>query len=481
MWQHTDFQQRIFRARPERKPFCRISGCLLFVLFWIGAAPGKTLAGIVIDWNNTASDTLLANVDKQNPGMASRTMAMMNLAIHDGMQIVKQGGTTFYDYGNGHVSSGHAASGSAAAIQAAYVVLSSIYPDQHAVLNTQRTTSLAQLANGAEKTAGIALGNTVGQSIVQRRSSDGYDSMKQFVPNPQVGHWRPDPLNPGQEAWGPDWGNVRTFALESNRQYMPAPMPDLTSQAYADAFNEVKDLGAKNSTMRTAEQTEIANFWAYDRVGMGTPMRLYNQALRTIATQQGNTVEQNAELFAKTAVAMADAGIVAWNAKFEYDLWRPVSGIREADMDGNPLTVADPNWEPLGAPGGTENNFTPPFPTYISGHATFGGALFESIKEFYGTDNITFQLSSDELGGLTRSFSSLSDAMKENGRSRVYLGIHWNYDDTLGQITGQQIAQHIHSNSFVAAVPEPNALVMVAVGWVAFLFSRRRRMVNQWN
>lgn len=440
---------------------------------------GATRADIVIDWNQTASDTLVANVDKQNPGMASRTMAMLNVAIYDSLSMTRPGGNLFYDYGTGtgHTSPGYSASGIAAAAQAACTVLSSIYPDQAATLSSRLTSSLAGVPDSAQKTAGIEIGTMVGQRIVQYRANDGYNSNVPYTPNPGVGHWQPDPLNPGQQAWGPDWGNVTPFALNSGTQFMPPPMPALTSQAYADAFNEVKDLGALNSTTRTAEQTDIANFWAYDRVGMGTPMRLYNNAMQNIAQQMGNTVEQNAEMFAKASVSMADAGIVAWNAKFEYDLWRPVTGIREADLDGNILTIADPNWVPLGAPGGTGNNFTPPFPTYISGHATFGAAMFESLKEFYGTDAIGFTLASDELLGAERSFTSLSEAMAENGRSRVYMGIHWNFDDIQGQITGQSIAQYISNREFIAAVPEPSTLGMLASSFALLLRRSRRKHV----
>ncbi len=447
---------------------------ILTLTFALLVAPVVIRADIVIDWNQAASDTLVANVDKQNPGMASRTMAMLNLALYDGLAMAKPGANLFYDYGTGHTSPGYSASGTAAAAQAAYTVLSSIYPDQTVALSARLSSSLSSIADGADKSSGLALGTMIGQSIVQSRSNDGYNNTVPYQPNPAVGHWQPDPINPSQQAWGPDWGQVTPFALASGTQFMPPPMPALTSQEYADAFNEVKSLGELNSTSRTAEQTQIANFWAYDRVGMGTPMRLFNEALQTIATQQGNTVEQNAELFAKATVAMADAGIVAWNAKFEYDLWRPVTGIRNADLDGNLLTISDPDWVPLGAPGGVGSNFTPPFPTYISGHATFGGALFETLKEFYGTDAIAFTLTSEELLGVERNFTTFSEAMAENGRSRVYLGIHWNFDDFQGQLTGQEIARYVSNGPFVSNVPEPSSVFGLLAAWGCIVRRRRK-------
>lgn len=439
--------------------------------------PLASRADIVLDWNRVAADVLRDNTSLQNPGMASRSMAMMNLAIYDAIAMTSPGGTMFYNYGGGHSSPGYAYSDKAAASQAAYTVMSGLYGDRQTQLDSALSSSLSLIPNSQAKSDGISLGTMIGQSILDRRANDGYDTMSQYMPTNAPGHWQSDPLNPGQEAWGPDWGNVDTFALSSNTQFMPPPMPALTSQEYTDAFNEVKSLGAVNSTTRTQDQTEVGYFWAYDREGMGTPHRMFSQVLDTIAVQEGNDVKENAELFAKATVAIADAGITAWNSKFEYDFWRPVTGIREADTDGNPDTIADPNWTPLGAPGGNGTDFTPPFPTYLSGHATFGGALFGALQEFYGTDNMAFTLESEELTGAaaTRDFTTFSEAMAENGRSRVYLGIHWNFDDTVAQVTGQDIAQYIFATPFVSAVPEPSTLLLVFGIGAAGLLRRHPR------
>ena len=311
--------------------------------------------------------------------------------------------------------------------------------------------------------------------------NDGYDGMSNYMPNGGVGNWEPDPLNPTQEAWGPQWGALQPFGIPSSSSMIPAAMPSLTNQAYADAFNEVKELGSLNSTVRTADQTEAGIFWAYDRLGMGTPMRLFGSIMDTIATNEGNTLHDNARMFAMASTAMADAGIVAWDSKFQYDHWRPVSGIRRADEDGNPLTIADPNWEPLGAPGGISpvdgsviDDFTPPFPTYVSGHASFGGALFTALEDFYGTDNISFDATSEELPGVVRSFGSLSQASEENGRSRVYLGIHWNYDDTVARDMGGEVAIYLSENYF-APVPEPGSSVLLIFGTLLLFFGKRKR------
>ncbi|MBM3393796.1 MAG: vanadium-dependent haloperoxidase [Betaproteobacteria bacterium] len=153
----------------------------------------------------------------------------------------------------------------------------------------------------------------------------------------------------------------------------------------------MKVYGAKDSALRTADQTQMGIFWAYDVGTIGPPPVLYNQITAVIAHNQQNTLEQNARLFALTNIAQADAGIATWEAKYHHDFWRPIAAIRLADTDGNDATLADPNWEPLGAPGdGIIADFTPPFPAYTSGHAAFGAAVMAMIREFYGTDEIAY-------------------------------------------------------------------------------------------
>jgi hypothetical protein len=182
-----------------------------------------------------------------------------------------------------------------------------------------------------------------------------------------------------------------------------------------------------------------------------------------VAVQQSNTEAENARMFALFNIAMADAGLTAWEAKYDEELWRPILGIRRGGSDGNPDTQGDPNWTPLGAPASNpfpgEINFTPPFPAYTSGHATFGAALFQTLERFYGTSNVTFTFVSDELNGITRdartgqprpiaarTFTSFDQAAEENGQSRIYLGIHWAFDKTEGIRTGSQVANFVVSN-----------------------------------
>jgi hypothetical protein len=332
--------------------------------------------------------------------------------------------------------------------------------------------------------------------MLNTRANDGSvaPSHYQYSDN-VVGRHQTDPVTfetsgITQSPLTPQWGKVKTFGVKNATEFYPSAPPSLDSEAYRVAFDEVKIVGAKNAETtdldnnglpdRTPEQTEIGIFWAYDGTqGLCAPPRLYNQIARTIALQQNNSEYENARLFSMINVAMADAGIVGWGAKYEYDYWRPVVGIRAGEVDGNPGTLGDPTWIPLGAPASNQtfpNDFTPPFPAYISGHAIFGAALFQTMTRFYGRDDIAFSFTSDEFNGattgsngvprptVTRHFSRFSDASFENGISRVYLGIHWRFDATEGIAAGNRIADNIHNRLFQPlkhALPAGNSRTVV--------------------
>jgi hypothetical protein len=236
--------------------------------------------------------------------------------------------------------------------------------------------------------------------------------------------------------------------MESGDQFTPHNVPALTSADYATALNEVKAFGPATGSLRTPDQTNIGLFWA-NGAGTSTPPGHLNIMAQIAAAAKGNTLSQNARLFASLNVAMADAGIMCWDSKFSENFWRPVTAIRAADTDGNPATTADPTWTPLIA--------TPPFPTYISGHSSFSGAAATALKSFFGSDNLNFTLPSENPAVPDRSFTSFSQAAAESAVSRLYGGIHFRFDNEDGLMAGGQVAQYVVANFFKAASQAPEA------------------------
>jgi membrane-associated phospholipid phosphatase len=227
---------------------------------------------------------------------------------------------------------------------------------------------------------------------------------------------------------------VIPFAMTSGFQFRPGGPPLLGSAQYAAELNQVKALGAANSPSRTPEQTLIARFWS-DFSYTVTPPGHWNQIAQHVSAQTGFSVPQSARLFALLNVAMADAAIAVWDAKYLYNFWRPVTAILEADSDGNPDTTGDPDWTPL--------LNTPAFPEYVSGHSAFSAAAATILARFVGTDHVPFTIGSDSVPGVTRSYSSFADAAHEIALSRIYGGIHFLSADLDGLTMGQAIGAHV--------------------------------------
>jgi hypothetical protein len=413
--------------------------------------------------------------EQLGPGRASRAMAIVHIAIFEVVNAIAGG----YQSYTGIPRADAGTSMDAAVAQAAHDTLVSLFPSQRASFDELLAEDLGQIPDGFGKVGGVTLGRRAAKSILAQRLNDGSRQAEprvgvDFILSNDPGKWRQDPVSLIPLALGARWGEVRPFVLLSADQFRLPPPPAMTSPEYAAAFNEVKRLGGDGvvtPTERTAEQTEIGIFWAYDGTpSLCAPPRMYNQITVQIADQMGSNTVELARLLALANVAMADAGVAIWESKFFYQCWRPITGIREADEgtgptglgDGNPATVCDQTFLPLGAPASnlTGPNFTPPFPAYPSGHAGFGGALFEILRKFYGTDNIPFTFVSDEFNGVTqdnggnvrplvaRSFSTLSQAEEENGQSRIYLGIHWAFDKTEGIAQGRRIADYVFKRAF---------------------------------
>lgn len=400
---------------------------------------------------------------------SSRVMAIFHIAVYDALNAIDKR----YPGYSGPLPALADSLPDAAIAQASHDVLAALYTRQAARLDALLKEDLARLPDCRAKQNGIDVGRRAAAAILALRTGDGSER-----PNPIVGEdyplytepgkWRPDPVSHNPVALGAYWGQVKPFVLPSVVPFRAPPPPPLASPAYTSAFDEVKQLGSDGvttPTRRTPEQTRIGIFWGYDDAAwLDSPIRMYNQIALQIALARTGDPLELARSLALVNVAMADSTIAAWDAKYHHRFWRPVHAVREADPgtgptgkgDGNSDTRGAPNWTPLGAPASNMvgPDYTPPFPSYPSGHAATGGSVFETLRKLYG-DKVSFTFVSDEWNGITRdndgsvrprlprSYGTFSQAEEEAGQSRIYLGVHFQFDKVQGIVVGHQVADEV--------------------------------------
>jgi PAP2 superfamily len=385
----------------------------------------------VSDWNSVAVQAALTA--GQNVVVSSRTLAITQVAVHDTLNAIDSRYARYAFTGDAQAGASVEAAIAAAARNA---LVGSISvgalpfsgfgtPELHAMAVAQvdalYATVLAGIPDGPPKSDGIAIGQAAAAAILARRSTDHATTLVTYTPGTRPGDWQPtpnpvpfDPPAPADHlpAVLPGWGQVTPFVLRRSNKFEPDGTPWLRGRRYAAEYNEVKAIGEKNSATRTAEQTSIARFW-YE----GSPVG-WSRIARVVAQSQGLDSWETARLLALVNLAMADGFIAGFETKYEFDFWRPVTAIRAGDTDGNDNTVADPTWSSL--------LNTPAIPDYTSTHSVLGGAASKVLRRFFHDDNVSFTVTSGApFAGLTRSFTSFSQASIENGESRIYAGIHF--------------------------------------------------------
>jgi hypothetical protein len=406
---------------------------LLITVAFLGvalASPQTARPNVVLDWNAMAIDAIRA--DDTGPTLSTRNLAILHTAIYDSINSIER---THQPFRFQVIPQGDALA-EAAAVSAGYEVMVSLYPSLKARADDLYAAYLGGVLATTELTNGLALGRQIALLTLQSRSGDGAQIDVPYVPSSDPGQWRRTPplfLPP----LTPQWRYVAPFCLPDIEPFVPGPPPSMGSPEYAKDFDEVKALGAKNSTTRTAEQSQIAVFWS-DFSYTSMPPGHWHEIAAAISQDRQLALADTARLFALISVAQADAAIVCWEAKFRYNLWRPITAIQRAEEDGNADTAADPAWGQYLA--------SPPFPSYTSGHSTFSRASAEVLSSFFGTDAVSFSAWSDSMPGVTRSFTSLRACAEEVGRSRIYGGIHFQSDNRAGQETGKKVAAYITSN-----------------------------------
>lgn len=405
------------------------------------ASPGATAmitatSDPVLYWNDIAAKTVGGSAPAQ-----ARAIAMMNAAVHDAVLRSYNGSKGYYDIGVA-APGGNAR---AAAAVAAHDVLKALYPANAGAYDTALATSLAQISSGAGKANGVATGTAYASAILARRTTDGSGTVVSYTPGTLPGEWRPTP--PGfAPAAVPQWGNVTPFLLASSSQFRPGPPPALDSAAYTAAYNEVKAIGALGAATRTLDQTNSALFWD---ISNGTT---WNRIGLDMLADDGLSTLENARVMAKLSTGIADSLIAGFDAKYTYNLWRPVTAIREGDADTNPDTVGDAAWNPLFA--------TPAHPSYVSTHSMQSGAAAAILLALLPDRSFCNTIGTD-----TRCFAGIGQAAEDAANSRLWGGIHFRFDNEAGLATGRQVGEWTLSQQAFAAVPEPASWMSMIAGF----------------
>src|SRR5262245_33186408 len=405
----------------------------LVVLSWIVWAAGPAMADAVADWNDTA----VAAVTVGRPGgPGALDMALVQAAVHDAVQAIEG---RFEPY---HVKiSGASGSPAAAVAAAAYGVLVGCYPAQASSLTTTYQNYLT--SNNLVNDPGLAVGKQVADAILPLRRVDPNPPPPPFVGGTKPGEWRPTPSFIGTPPGPPPsfapmlapWlGSFEPFTLKRPTQFRAPGPPALQSPQYAQEFDEVKALGARFNSARTAEQTDLAYFYS------GNFLAMLNLGLRDIAAQQNLNIGDSARLLALANLANADAVITAWDSKLHFNFWRPITAVREGDNDTNDHTVGDPTWQPL--------LNTPNYPDYTSGANNVTGATTQTLELFFGTDCMSFTLTTAVPLAVqkTRTYTRFSDAAEDVVNVRIYEGIHFRSADEAARMQGRQVAKWVFDN-----------------------------------
>lgn len=385
---------------------------------------------VVIEWNQL----LQSNIPATAGLFSFRYYAMMHVAMADAVNSIEGE----YERYHVRVPAPRAASAEAAAAQAAHDVLVALIPSARAAFDTALQNRLATLHPWRAE-AGAAVGNKVAQAVIDWRTGDGTEQPNlPYSPPALPGLWQPTAA--GQIAAAVQFRNIEPFALLTPTQYLPAPPPLLDSAEYAADFNQVRELGSATSGTRSEEETLLARLFAGAGYGPG-PFALWSHVGREVARGQQLSLSKTARLFALMSVAMHDGLQTAHTSKFIYGLWRPVTAIRQADTDLNDQTIAEPSWTPLLT--------TPPYPSHASNLTCIGASAAHALARVFHADAVPFTLTWTGTGGnanVTRSYATFSELADEAGRSRVYGGIHFQFEITASHESCYKVADYVADN-----------------------------------
>jgi hypothetical protein len=389
--------------------YYRLIACGLLVL------PGVACADAVLDWNAVALASVIAA--KQLPPDGARTMAMVHIGIFNAVNAVENRYTPYLFTGRADAGT----SAEAAVAAAARAILTKLFPNDARPIETAYQASLAKIEDGDSKTSGIELGRQIAAQCLAMRVDDGTGALNRFRMRTSPGVYVSTAL-----PVSPEWATVKPFFMSDSAQFRPGPPPLLSGARWAQDYNEVKDVGAIQSVTRTAEQSDIARFWAIT----GAPS--WNPVVRSLALSHRLSLIDNARLFALVNMAAVDAFIAVFDAKYHYNLWRPITAIRNGDIDDNDATRLDSGWLPLIE--------TPLHPEYPCAHCITAGAIGEVLESQFGKAQVpTITMVSPTAPGLTRAWTRIADYVIEVNQARIWGGVHYRHSTEVGEAMGRQI------------------------------------------
>jgi membrane-associated phospholipid phosphatase len=389
------------------------------------ASSSASAVNPVIEWNKVLLSIVRTKGAQPATVHPTHSFAILHAAIYDAVNAIDR---THKPYAVELTRVPRGASRDAAASAAAHEVLSALYPAFQATLDAELSQLLAQVSDTTKADNGVTVGRAVADALLALRSKDGSGASPiPYVFGTGPGAYQSTPPNFPPQPQFTHWSRVTPFALQRADQFRPGPPPALTSDAYSDVFNQVKSLGVLNSTVATADQKQIGTFWN------GAIQNYWNEIAQTAALRHSLNTAQTARLFALLNLTLADGVIAFYDAKYTYNFWRPVTAIRAADTDGNPETLADPNWLP-------ENTTTAPDPSYPGAHAVISAGAAAVLVAFFGPEHLNLPVTSEVLPGIVRNFDSFLGAEQEASFSRVLAGQHFLTDQAAGEKLGLQVA-----------------------------------------
>ncbi len=372
-------------------------------------------ADAVCDWNTKAGEIVVSA--KMGPPPANRALAIANTAVYEAVNTI----TKRYPAGALKLEAAPGASVDAAIAAANRTVLSKLLPSQQSAIDIAYQAALSKVADGPAKTSGIAVGEQAAAAVLAMRAEDGAAAAETYRPHTAAGVYVPTVIPAVTH-----WPQRKPWLMTSSSQFRPGQPPALTSQLWARDFNEVKALGGKSNSRRTAEQTQIAAFWE------ATLPPIFNGIVLSVADVPGREVTQNARFFAAVAQAADDALLAVFDAKYHYNFWRPVTAIRNGDLDGNDATERDASWTPFIE--------TPMHPEYPCAHCTVAAAVGTVVQAEIGTGSVpTLTTTSYLVKGTARKWTKIDDFVQEVGNARVYDGVHFRNSTEVGTAMGKQV------------------------------------------